>query len=54
MEMGWMRILESSTVWGDVQSVTEVGCVQSLGMEICQRCWNSGVSPNIKCWNILE
>ena len=35
-------------VWGNVQSVAEMGYIQSVSTEIfCQRGWNSEVFPNI-------
>ena len=45
----WVRvwIVESSLVWGDIQSVVEMECVWNLEMRIFRRRgWNSGVSPN--------
>ena len=44
----WVWIVESSSVWGDIQSVVEMECVQNLETRIFRRRgWNSGVSPNI-------
>ena len=42
----WMWIVESSTVWGNVQSIVEVGCAWSHEMErFCWRGWNTEVFP---------
>ena len=45
----WVRrwIIESSAVWGNIQSIVETGCARSHEMErFHQRDWNSEVFPN--------
>ena len=45
----WVQrwIIESSAVWGNIQSIAEMGCAQSCEMErFCWRDWNLEVFPN--------
>ena len=42
-----VRIIEPSSVWGDIRSIGETECIHSLGAEIFRRRgWNLKVSPN--------